>query len=126
MNKFFNVILFLPLVGLLAKATTILIPGREEGVAYHLKYLDNRVLSTPPIALAQARSETRRMARIVLEVVDETSAFLVDNDLKRLSVLQKKEALTDILQKEISDFLVALSQKSIALETSKEVSLMMQ
>ncbi|MCK4508570.1 MAG: Na/Pi cotransporter family protein [Desulfuromonadales bacterium] len=120
-----NTLIFLPLVGVLAKLSTVVIRGQEEEMEFHLKYLDNRVLSTPPIALAQARSETRRMAKIAQEMVDETFLFLQDDDLKKISGLQKKEDLTDILQKEITDFLVALSQKSIAQETSQEVASMM-
>jgi len=120
-----NTIIFLPLVGVLAKLSTMMIRGREDGLEFNLKYLDSRVLSTPPIALAQARSETRRMAKTAQEMVDETLAFLQDNDVKRLPALQKKEELTDILQKEITDFLVALSQQSITQETSREVASMM-
>ncbi len=125
MFNILNTLIFLPFVGILAKLSTVVIRGREEDIEFHLKYLDNRVLSTPPIALAQARSETRRMARIAQEMVDDTLLFLQDNDLKRISSLEKKEDLTDVLQKEITDFLVALSQKSITQETSKEVASMM-
>jgi phosphate:Na+ symporter len=120
-----NTIIFLPLVGLLAKISTVVIRGSDEEIEFHLKYLDNRVLSTPPIALAQARSETRRMAQIAREMVDETLLFLQDNDLKKIPGLEKKEDLTDVLQKEITDFLVKLSQKSITQESSKEVASMM-
>lgn len=120
-----NTIIFLPLVGLLAKISTVVIRGSDEDVEFHLKYLDNRVLSTPPIALAQARSETRRMAQIAGEMVDETLLFLQDNDLKKIPDLEKKEDLTDVLQKEITDFLVKLSQKSITQESSREVASMM-
>ena len=120
-----NTIIFLPMVGLLAKLSTLAIRGRDEEIEFHLKYLDNRVLNTPPIALAQARSETRRMARVAQEMVDETLLFLQDNDLKRIPGLQKKEDLTDVLQKEITNFLVALSQQSITEESSREVASMM-
>ncbi|MGK2907199.1 MAG: Na/Pi cotransporter family protein [Desulfuromonadales bacterium] len=120
-----NTIIFLPFIGLLAKLSTLVIIGREKEMEFHLKYLDNRVLSTPPIALAQARSETRRMAQIAQDMVDETLRFLQDNDLKRIADLQKKEDLTDILQKEIADFLVALSQKSMNQEASQEIASMM-
>ena len=120
-----NTIIFLPLVGLLAKISTVVIRGSDEEIEFHLKYLDNRVLSTPPIALAQARSETRRMAQIAREMVDETLLFLQDNDLKKIPGLEKKEDLTDVLQKEITDFLVKLSQKSITQESSQEVASMM-
>ncbi len=120
-----NTLIFLPLVGLLAKLTTLLIRGREEEMEFHLKFIDNRVLNTPPIALGQARSETRRMAQAALEMVDETIAFLEDFDEKRIPSLEKKEELVDLLQKEITDFLVALSQKSITPETSKDIASMM-
>ncbi len=125
MFNIINTIIFLPLVGLLAKLSTLVIRGSDEEVEFHLKYLDNRVLNTPPIALAQARSETRRMARIAQEMVIDTLDFLQDNNLKRIPGLEKKEDLTDVLQKEITDFLVALSQQSITEETSKEVASMM-
>jgi len=125
MFNIINTIIFLPMVGLLAKLSTVLIRGRDEEIEFHLKYLDNRVLNTPPIALAQARSETRRMARIAQEMVVETLQFLQDNDVKRIPGLQKKEDLTDVLQKEITDFLVALSQASITEDTSHEVASMM-
>ena len=120
-----NAIIFLPLIGVLAKISTMAIRGRDKEVEAPVKYLDNRVLNTPPIALAQARSETRRMARVALEMVDETLAFLQDNDLKRLPALEQKEVLTDALQKEITNFLVALSQTSITQESSQEVASMM-
>jgi len=120
-----NTIIFLPLVGLLAKLTTFVIRGREEEMEFHLKYIDNRVLNTPPIALGQARAETRRMAQVCLENYDETQLFLKDADEKRIAGLVKKEDLIDLLQKEITDFLVALSQKSISQETSKEIASLM-
>ncbi len=120
-----NVLIFLPLVGLLAKLTTLLIRGKEEEMEFHLKYIDNRVLNTPPIALGQARAETKRMAQIAKEMLDETSLFLQDQDEKRIAPLEKKEEMVDLLQKEITDFLVALSQKSITQETSRDIASMM-
>lgn len=92
---------------------------------FHLKYIDNRVLNTPPIALGQARAETKRMAQLSLEMIDETVLFLLDGDEKRIKPLEKKEEMVDLLQKEITDFLVALSQKSITPETSKDIASMM-
>lgn len=120
-----NTIIFLPMIGLLAKLTTMLIRGSDAEMEFHLKYIDNRVLNTPPIALGQARAETKRMAQISLEMLEETLKFLNDGDEKRLSVLEKKEETVDLLQKEITDFLVALSQQSIAQETSKDLASMM-
>jgi phosphate:Na+ symporter len=120
-----NTLIFLPLVGILAKLTAVLVRGKEEEVEFHLKYIDNRVLNTPPIALGQARAETKRMAQISLGMLDETLLFLQDQDEKHVASLEKMEDLVDLLQKEITDFLVALSQKSITQETSKNIASMM-
>ncbi len=120
-----NTLIFLPLVGLLAKLATVLIPGREDEVGFHLKFIDTRVLNTPPIALGQARAETKRMAQYALEMLEETNLYVVDGDAKRLESLEKKEEAVDILQKEITDFLVALSQQSIASQTSKDIASLM-
>jgi len=120
-----NTIIFLPLVGVLAKLSTMLVRGHDEEMEFHLKFIDNRVLNTPPIALGQARAETKRMGHVAMEMLDETTAFLRDGNTKRIPVLEKKEELTDLLQKEITDFLVALSQKSISQETSKALASLM-
>ncbi len=127
-HTFFNVVntlVFLPLVGILAKLTTMIIRGREEDQEFHLKFIDNRVLNTPPIAVGQARSETKRMGQIAREMVVETLAYLRDGDEKRIEGLEKKEDTVDLLQREILDFLVALSQKSISQETSKIIGSLM-
>ena len=120
-----NTIVFLPFIGLLAKLSTMLIRGEQEVDSFQVKFIDDRVLNTPPVAIGQARRETRRMAQIAQEMVDETTLFLQDGDYKRIRGLEKKEELVDILQKEIMAFLVKLSQKSIATDTSETIGSLM-
>ncbi len=125
MFNIINTIIFLPMVGLLAKLTTLMLPGNDQLMEYHLKYIDNRVLNTPPIALGQARAEVKRMAEVTRDLFDNTMTFLKDKNVKLIKDLEKQEELVDMLQKEITDFLVALSQKSVTQETSKEITSMM-
>jgi phosphate:Na+ symporter len=65
------------------------------------------------------------MGLICLDMLDETNLFLKDGDEKRIPPLEKKEEAVDMLQKEITDFLVILSQKSITQETSQDIAAMM-
>ncbi|KIH77447.1 phosphate:Na+ symporter [Geoalkalibacter ferrihydriticus] len=120
-----NTLIFLPLVGILAKLTTIMIRGEDAVQDFHLKHIDTRVLNSPPIALGQARAETRRMGLICREMVEETMAYLHDNDKKRLETLEKKEETVDLLQKEVTNFLVALSQQSVSSQMHKEIASLM-
>ncbi|MBW6512899.1 MAG: Na/Pi cotransporter family protein [Desulfuromonadaceae bacterium] len=121
-----NVLIFLPLVGVLAKITTLTLRGNDKVTEFHLKYIDNRVLNTPPIAIAQARSETKRMARIALEMFDETMDVMWTHNLKAVVALEKQEDVVDLLQHEITNFLVALSQKSISQEISTSSASLMR
>jgi phosphate:Na+ symporter len=120
-----NTLIFLPLIGVLAKLSSLILPGKDELMEFHLKYIDNRVLNTPPIALGQARSETKRMAHLTLEMLTESMDYFRDGNVKRLTSLEKKEEIVDLLQKEITDFLVNLSQKSITQDMSRDVASMM-
>ena len=119
----FNCLLFLPLVGILAKVCIWMVPtGDEEDSAYHLRYLDNRVLDTPALALAQAHKETTRMAELCLRMFDQTMECFENYSLKLVEKVHRKEDTVDMLQKEITDFLVNVSQLSTTPETSREVN----
>lgn len=120
-----NVIIFLPIIGLLAKLSTRIIQGEDTEIEYHLKYIDSRVLNTPPLALSQARLEVNRMALLCVECLDDTLKFIRTKDTRLLEGLNKKEDLIDLLQREILDFLVAISQRPISQEVSKEISSLM-
>ncbi|MBN1140324.1 MAG: Na/Pi cotransporter family protein, partial [Deltaproteobacteria bacterium] len=120
-----NTIVFLPLVGMLAKISTLLIRGEDVVGEFHLKFLDTRVLNTPPVALGQARSETVRMARLAMTFLEETNRFLDHPDEQKIKELQKNEDYIDLLQKEITNFLVQLSQQSISSEVSREIASLM-
>lgn len=117
-----NALMFIPLVGHLARLAAALLPGRDDQQTVRPGgYLDARVLNTPPIALSQARSETLHMVRAAGENLQETLSLLRDNNPARIAAINNKEEHVDRLQREITDFLVALSQQAITEETSLEV-----
>ncbi len=120
-----NTLVFLPFIGLLARFSTVLIRGQERTVKMGPQFIDSRVLNTPPIALGQARRETYRMARTTLEMMQETNRFIESGDLKWIKGLEGREELVDLLQQEITDFLVDLSQKSVAARTLREIAVLM-
>jgi len=117
-----NVILFLPFVGYLAKLSTLVVRGKDVSDSLQVKFIDSRVLNTPPIAVGQARREAQRMAQVTLEMLEETCDFLEDNKQKRIIELERREELVDLLQREITKFLVQLSQRSISSQTSEIIA----
>lgn len=117
-----NALVFLPLLRWVARLTTILIKGPVTDQSFHLRYLDSRVLNTPILALGQAQLETRRMAQLGLRVFDQTLELLPGYKEEQLRQLRQKEHDLDILQREITDFLVNLSQQSVTPAASREAA----
>lgn len=120
-----NTLVFLPFIGILATIASKMISSTEAELDVQLKYIDNRMLETPPLALSQARAETVRMADIAKSCLNRTIDFLHRNDLRMLKDLRKTEDMLDMLQKEIINFLVAISQRPVTQEASKEISSLM-
>lgn len=120
-----NTLVFLPFIGVLATIASKLISGDESELDVQLKYIDNRMLETPPLALSQARAETVRMAEIANNCLNRTIEFLHRNDLRMLKELRKTEDMLDMLQKEIINFLVSISQRPVTQEASREISSLM-
>ncbi|MBN1573150.1 MAG: Na/Pi cotransporter family protein [Deltaproteobacteria bacterium] len=117
-----NNVLFLPMIGVLAKISTFMIPGEEVKPEFHLKYLGGNVVSAPSIAIGEARDETIHMAKISLDMLDESMRALFDGDMKRLENVRKMEDTVDMLQREITDYSVRISQESITPEISREIT----
>ena len=68
---FFNIVttaILLPLSGYLVKLACRIIPGEDrQREALRLKYLDQRILNTPPIAVVQVLKEVERMGALARE-----------------------------------------------------------
>ncbi|NIA20008.1 MAG: Na/Pi cotransporter family protein [Xanthomonadaceae bacterium] len=121
-----NCLLFLPLLGVLAKVSTWMVPAHgEDEQETHLHYLDNRILDTPSLAVSQARQETIRMMEIALKMFSQTMECSQHYSMKLVDKIYRKENTIDMLQKEITDFIVALSPKSLTPEFSREVTSLM-
>jgi phosphate:Na+ symporter len=132
-HTMFNVvsaIFFLMVLPYLVKIAVWLTPHKKEDEEldelHHIKYLDTGYIDTPSVALGQARSETIRMGEVVQVMYAEVIQSLEERDAKWLSKWRKREDAIDILQKEITQFLVQVVQRTISPEDSKEVASLMR
>lgn len=86
--------------------------GRAGGIQPSAGYLDSRILSTPPIALEQARKEVQRMATVATWMYADVMTVLSDFDARRVQSIRQHEQLLDSLNSEITSFLAILSKKA--------------
>ena len=117
-----NTLVFLPLLGVLARISSWIIPQRRKEEEFHLVYLDTKFVDTPPMAIEQARSETVRMGEISLAMVDGVMETFFKNTTKGLEKVTKKEGVVDLLQREVISFLARTSQGSLSPEDSREIN----
>ncbi|GAB4180170.1 MAG: Na/Pi cotransporter family protein [Geothermobacteraceae bacterium] len=120
-----NALIFLPLVGPLARLTCLILPGVQSHNDVQVRYIDHRVLETPPIALGQARLETKRMGQVAREMLAETIGYQQDLDEARSESILRREEILDLLQHDITDFLVRLSQRSVSQSTSSQIAILL-
>jgi len=127
-----NAIIFLPFTGILAKIATKMVPDKKDSKkdgSFHLKFISTSLMSTPSMNLNQARLEIRRMMDIVTRMFEMVIEIFENPEEKlgeKVEEIQKLENHTDLLEKEISSFLVKISQNNISEEQSQEISIMLQ
>jgi len=117
-----NTLVFLPILTVLEKITSFIVPQRIEPEGYHLLYLNPDIVSSTPIALEEARKETHRMMTLTRKMLGLTVDAFAKGDLGNLEEVEKLENVVDMLQREITNFLVQITQNSLTLETSREIN----
>jgi len=111
-----NTIILLPFAGLIVKAVQIMIPPTDEEKAEELlgvKYLDERILETPSIALGQVMKEVLHMGNLATISFESASEALKTNNPKLIDKTFKVEKSINALEREISNYLVKLSNSSV-------------
>jgi phosphate:Na+ symporter len=118
--------LFLPLIGFLARSAETWLPTRRSESEPRPRFIDVRVLKTPTIALAQAWSELGRMGGIAGTMFRELISEFDDYNPQVAAAIRDRELVLDVLHRDMSQFLIALSRQTLSLERAVEIPLMLQ
>ena len=117
-----NVIVLLPFNKLIVKLALKLVPetkGEQDDDDKVVKYIDDRMLETPSIALANIIKETLRMGEKSKESLNAAMDGIVDKSKEKIELSFKREKLINELQKSILNYLLKLSKASLN-EDSRE------
>ena len=115
-HTFFNVItvaLVLPFTNLMVKLVTKIIPDKKatsQDSEEKLYYIDEHLISTPPIAVLQTKNEIVNMAEIALHNYRIACDIVCTLDYSSVDQFRKNENELNFLNKEISRFVVKLSK----------------
>lgn len=81
-----------------------------------LKYLDDRILETPSIAMVQAAKEVLHMGQLTLKEFTNAVESFIEGDVTKAKKVFKTEAIVNELEHDIADYLVKLSNSAITVE----------
>ena len=80
-----------------------------EGTKHTLKYVDDRLLSMPPVALMQAKKEIDYMLSLVEENIGLSVASIAGNPSKNAVRITENEEVIDFTNGALTNFLIRLS-----------------
>jgi phosphate:Na+ symporter len=127
-HTLFNVgisLLFLPFAALAARAIEALVPDQQLGDnPFKVRYLDERALSQPSLALGQATREALRMADVAQGMLRDLIPVFRDDDQELLEDVERRDDRVDFLEREIKLFLARLGREAMGHDLSrKEIAL---
>lgn len=124
----FNTAIFLPLTGILGWSAKLITKRHKGADEVHLTYLSSALVNTPPLAIEETKREVGRMSATVLNMQEQAMELLNKANKTRQDFysatqnISALETLTDVLEKEISSFMVKVIRHSSSGDLSEEIS----
>lgn len=110
-----NVLILLPFAKLIVKLAMKLVPENysEEDDEKAVKYIDDRMIETPSIALSNTVKEILRMGYKAKDSLNLSMEALLERSKDKAELSFKREKLINELQKSILNYLLKLSKASL-------------
>ncbi|MDU6296086.1 Na/Pi cotransporter family protein [Clostridium celatum] len=124
-HTIFNIVItivVLPISNYFVKFVNKVLPDDEKKEICGAIYLDKKLLETPVVASTQVVKETVRMAKIArdnFQLAMKAFFYGDDNDIKNV---YENENIINILEKDITDYLVEFSQHNLPKENAELIS----
>ena len=108
-------LVLLPCNGIIIKIACLVIRGEEsaEKEPCRLKYVDERILKTPPIAVNQITKEIHRMGILAKRNFLLSMEALLEQDKKKIEQVEENEEVIDYLNHTIAGYLVKINALAI-------------
>lgn len=123
--KIFQVLLILPFTKYLVKLTYLVVRGSDEKVGYRdsfqLKYIGAKNVFNPATAVVEVTNEMERMASLASDNLNRAMNALITKDEDDIKEVADVEENINFLNKEITNYLVKLTQATIPIEDLQSI-----
>lgn len=125
-HTFFNVVcvlIFFPFINIFVKIATFLVRDKSEKESVQeATYLDDRLLTTPSIALLQAKKEVTRLATIAITTLSDSIESFITKDMSSTEKIKAQIIKTNEISRKVTKFLIKLSASEVSYKDEKVIS----
>lgn len=120
----FNVgmtLLFLPFSQVIARILTKILP--ESAVTdpkFRLKYIEDRHMTSPMVAMAQIKREIVRMGEKVQQMISDIPPSLNDDTTERIEAMEERDDQIDFFRRNIPKYITRVTENELDEEQSNE------
>lgn len=109
-----STVVMFPFAKALVKLSYLLVPGKDDSESeMHCKFIDDRLLNTPPFAVMQVSKEVARMAKLARDNFETSAHALINRSDKDLDKVMENEEIINYLNHHITSYLVKLNALDI-------------
>lgn len=109
-----STVVMFPFAKALVKLSCLLVPGKDDSESeMHCKFIDDRLLNTPPFAVMQVSKEVARMAKLARDNFETSAHALINRSDKDLDKVMENEEVINYLNHHITSYLVKLNALDI-------------
>lgn len=123
--KVFQVLIIFPFSKYLVKLTYLVVRGKDEKVGYRdsfqLKYIGEKYVFNPATAVVEVTNEMERMASLASDNLNRAMNALITKDEDDIKEVAEVEDNINYLNKEITNYLVKLTQATIPIEDLQSI-----
>ena len=117
-------LIFLPLTNLIVKTTEIIIRDKNTEEEIRITFMDERMLSTPTVAIAQLQKETVAMGDRCMNNLHAAFTAFVERDVSATETVHSENDEIAIVSKQITDYLVKVSGEDVSVHDDQRISIL--
>lgn len=125
-HTLFNILttaILLPFAQYVVKLACLIVPEKtvDEDKRFRFSFIDDRLLSTPPIAASNTKKEIIRMSAIAKENINYSMQMLLDDKVDNSEIIRSNEEVLNFLNKNITAYLTKLMGKDLTDQNDKKI-----
>lgn len=116
--------LFLPLTSVFVKTTEFIIKDKKKKEPMRITFMDERILSTPTVAIAQLQKETVSMGNKCMDSLEESFNAFMERDTSVGEKIHAENEDISLISKQITDYLIKVSGSNVSLHDDQRISIL--